>query len=83
MAIGIASSIGAGLDMRNVVSVTNQNKPSICEIFSSRPHCSCLRIPNPGMPVVFYQHGYESSSADLVLGPSETTLGRRFFLKVI
>ena len=24
---------------------------------------------------MFYQHGYESSSADIVLGPSETTLG--------
>ena len=26
MAIGVASSIGAGLDMRSVVSVTNQTK---------------------------------------------------------
>ena len=33
------------------------------------------RIPRPGAPVVFYQHGYESSSADMVLGPSNTTLG--------
>ena len=33
------------------------------------------RIPRPGAPVVFYQHGYESSSADVVLGPSNTTLG--------
>ena len=24
---------------------------------------------------MFYQHGYESSSAEIVLGPSETTLG--------
>ena len=33
------------------------------------------RIPRPGAPVVFYQHGYESSSADVVLGPSNITLG--------
>ena len=33
------------------------------------------RIPRPGAPVVFYQHGYESSSADMGLGPSNTTLG--------
>ena len=33
------------------------------------------RIPRPGAPVVFYQHGYESSSAELVLGHSNITLG--------